>query len=357
MPPSSGEPWIWLISVRPRSRWCSMAKRQPFGRTLIDRPDGAAMRRRPRSPSRGVSKVRMASSVLSRGRVRTPAERYLAGKASPDSLFGESGPSELCRWGCIGRRGLDGGPARCVSAGRPSRRRRCRSTAPPPPSAARPPPTRSATRSTASTRRRSPSEIHDHDDGSGRWDVGGLFDGAPGRGRRSPCSRRPTARPTSRWRGSRTGTGWRRSSAELTPVEAGRFVVYGSHDRGAHRAATASASRSRRRRPSAPATTRRRKAASSRSTGWCGAGLVRAARRRHRRRHRRPRDGGGLGLAGTAVAGDIDPLATRTARANVAANGLADRVACVTGGGLPPPAAARGARPTASSSRTSSPGR
>ena len=40
------------------------------------------------------------------------------------------------------------------------------------------------------------------------------------------------------------------------------------------------------------------RAASWRSTGWCGAGCVRAAGRRHRRRHRRPRHGGGLGLAG-----------------------------------------------------------
>ena len=35
-----------------------------------------------------------------------------------------------------------------------------------------------------------------------------------------------------------------------------------------------------------------------------------------------------------AIAGDIDPLATATARANVAANGLAGRVACVTAAGF-----------------------
>ena len=35
-----------------------------------------------------------------------------------------------------------------------------------------------------------------------------------------------------------------------------------------------------------------------------------------------------------AVAGDVDPLATATARANVAANGLAGRVACVTAAGF-----------------------
>jgi ribosomal protein L11 methyltransferase len=36
----------------------------------------------------------------------------------------------------------------------------------------------------------------------------------------------------------------------------------------------------------------------------------------------------------TAIAGDIDPLATATARENVAANGLGGRVACVTAAGF-----------------------
>jgi len=35
-----------------------------------------------------------------------------------------------------------------------------------------------------------------------------------------------------------------------------------------------------------------------------------------------------------AVAGDVDPLATATARENLAANGVAGLVACVTAGGL-----------------------
>ena len=59
MPPSSGEPWIWLTSVRPRSRRCSIEKSEPFGSTLIARPEGLVMRRRPRSSSRGSSKVRV----------------------------------------------------------------------------------------------------------------------------------------------------------------------------------------------------------------------------------------------------------------------------------------------------------
>jgi ribosomal protein L11 methyltransferase len=45
----------------------------------------------------------------------------------------------------------------------------------------------------------------------------------------------------------------------------------------------------------------------------------------------------------SAVAGDIDPVATETARANVAANGLAARVACVTAAGFRHPRLAEGA--------------
>ena len=44
-----------------------------------------------------------------------------------------------------------------------------------------------------------------------------------------------------------------------------------------------------------------------------------------------------------AIAGDIDALATATARANVAANGLADRVACVTSAGFRHPRLRAGA--------------
>ena len=64
IPPSSGEPCTWLISVRPRSCRCSIAKMQPLGRTLSDRPDWFVIRRRPRSPSPGVSKVRAAGGVI-----------------------------------------------------------------------------------------------------------------------------------------------------------------------------------------------------------------------------------------------------------------------------------------------------
>ena len=45
----------------------------------------------------------------------------------------------------------------------------------------------------------------------------------------------------------------------------------------------------------------------------------------------------------TAIAGDIDPLATATARENVAANGLGGRVACVTAAGFRHPRLRAGA--------------
>ena len=65
IPPWIGEPWTWLISVRPRSCWCSIANTHPLGRTLIERPDRLAMRRRP-SPLLGTSRRHGgASSVVS----------------------------------------------------------------------------------------------------------------------------------------------------------------------------------------------------------------------------------------------------------------------------------------------------
>lgn len=68
---------------------------------------------------------------------------------------------------------------------------------------------------------------------------------------------------------------------------------------------------------------------------------------RHGRVARRVADiGGGTGVLAmaavsiwpaTAVAGDIDPLATTTARANTAANGLAGHIRCVTAAGFAHP--------------------
>ncbi len=121
--------------------------------------------------------------------------------------------------------------------------------------------------------------------------------------------------------------------AELTPVAAGRFVVFGSHDRD---------------RLPANRIGLEIEAAQAFGTGHhattqgCLTALDRLARRGLVAR--RVADiGGGTGVLAmaaaalwpaAAIAGDIDPLATATARANVAANGLSRRVACVTAAGL-----------------------
>lgn len=175
-------------------------------------------------------------------------------------------------------------------------------------------------------------EVHDHDDGSGLWDVGGLFDAAP-----DPVALTLLARahgaPDFVVSKVEDRDWVAQVRAELTPVEAGRFVVFGSHDRariGPHRVGLEI------------------EAAEAFGTGHhattqgCLTALDRLARKGVR--PRRVADiGGGTGVLAMAaasvwpvraIAGDIDPLATRTARANVAANGLAERVACVTAAGF-----------------------
>ena len=89
IPPSSGEPCTWLISVRPRSRWCSMAKRQPLGRTQIARPDWFAMLRRPDHFRRASQRCerRGASSSVSRLRpMGWPAAAHRNGNRPPLSV-------------------------------------------------------------------------------------------------------------------------------------------------------------------------------------------------------------------------------------------------------------------------------
>jgi ribosomal protein L11 methyltransferase len=185
------------------------------------------------------------------------------------------------------------------------------------------------------------SDVHDHDDGSGLWDVGGHFDGRP-----DPAGLALLARV----HGAPDFTVTRIEArdwvaqvrAELTPVAAGRFIVHGSHDRDrvpAHRIGLEI------------------EAAQAFGTGHhattqgCLAALDRLARAGFRAR--RVADiGGGTGVLAMAavllwpahaVAGDIDPVATATARANVAVNGLAARVTCVTAPGFRHPRLRRGA--------------
>lgn len=186
------------------------------------------------------------------------------------------------------------------------------------------------------------TDVHDRGDGSGLWEVGGHFD------------RRPDAAGLALVAQLYGGPDFRtaavedcdwvaRVRAELTPVRAGRFVVYGSHDRA---------------RISAHLVGLEIEAAQAFGTGHhattqgCLVALDRLARRGLVAR-RLVDIGGGTGVLAMAackiwparaVAGDLDPVATSTARANVAANGLARRIACITAAGFRHPRIAAGAR-------------
>ena len=74
------------------------------------------------------------------------------------------------------------------------------------------------------------SDIYDHDDGSGLWDTAGLFDGPPDVAGLALLARLHAAPDFTIVRVEERD--WvAQVRAELVPVEAGRFVVYGSHDR------------------------------------------------------------------------------------------------------------------------------
>lgn len=185
------------------------------------------------------------------------------------------------------------------------------------------------------------SEVFDHDDGSGRWDAGGLFDGLPDAAGLAILAEVHGAPDFSVVRVE--DRDWvAQVRAELTPVEAGRFVVYGSHDR-----ARIAPNRIGLEIEAAQAFGTGHHA----TTQGCLTALDRLARRGLTAR--RVADiGGGTGVLAmaaasiwpvTAVAGDIDPLATATARENVAANGLGGRIACVTAAGFRHPRLRAGA--------------
>jgi ribosomal protein L11 methyltransferase len=175
-------------------------------------------------------------------------------------------------------------------------------------------------------------DLHDRDDGSGLWDVGGLFDGRPDAVGLALLARLHGAPDFAVARVE--DRDWvAQVRAELTPVAAGRFVVFGSHDRA---------------RLPANRVGLEIEAAQAFGTGHhattqgCLLALDRLARTGWRA-GRVADIGGGTGVlamaaaslwSARAVAGDIDPLASWTARANVAANGLAGRVACVTAAGF-----------------------
>lgn len=186
------------------------------------------------------------------------------------------------------------------------------------------------------------TEVHDHDDGSGRWDAGGLFDGPPDAAGLALLAELHGAPDFVVERVD--DRDWvAQVRAELTPVAAGRFVVYGSHDRE---------------RIPPNRIGLEIEAAQAFGTGHhattqgCLIALDRLARQGFAAR--RVADiGGGTGVLAMAaarlwparaLAGDIDPLATETARANVAANGLATRVGCVTAAGFRQPRLIGGGR-------------
>jgi ribosomal protein L11 methyltransferase len=156
------------------------------------------------------------------------------------------------------------------------------------------------------------SDLHDRDDGSGLWEVAGLFAEAPDQAGLALLARAYGAPDFALARVE--DRDWvAQVRAELTPVAAGRFVVHGSHDRarvGPNRVALEI------------------EAAEAFGTGHhattlgCLVALDRLARQ---------------GLVARRVAdigGGTGVLAMAAARANVAANGLARRVACVTAAGF-----------------------
>lgn len=174
-------------------------------------------------------------------------------------------------------------------------------------------------------------DVHDHDDGTGAWDAEGLFDGVPDAVGLALLAEMHAA-PDFRVAVVEERDWVAQVRAELTPVAAGRFVVHGSHDR-----ARVPVNRIGLLIEAAQAFGTGHHA----TTQGCLTALDRLARRGFR-----PRTvadiGGGTGvLAMGAVAlwpkaqvlaGDIDPMATRTARENAAANGR--RVGCVTAAGF-----------------------
>ena len=184
------------------------------------------------------------------------------------------------------------------------------------------------------------SEVHDHDDGTGLWDAGGLFDGPPDAAGLALLARLHGAPDFTVARVE--DRDWvAQVQAELTPVEAGRFVVFGSHDR--ERVAP---NRVRLEIEAAQAFGTGHHA----TTQGCLLALDRlvqaraggAAGRRHRRRDRRARHGGGVGLAGDGRSPATSTRWRPRRRGRTwRRTGSAARVACVTARRVPPPAAAR----------------
>jgi ribosomal protein L11 methyltransferase len=177
---------------------------------------------------------------------------------------------------------------------------------------------------------------HDRDDGTGIWEVSAYFDGRPDDTALMLLAR---AHEAPDFAVAPVGTrDWlAQVRAGLTPVDAGRITVFGSHDRD---------------RIAPNRISLEIEAALAFGTGHhattraCLLALDRLSRAGLAFREMADIGGGTgvLAMAGCrlwplrAVAGDIDAVATETARANVAANGLSARIRCVTAAGFRHPA-------------------
>lgn len=174
------------------------------------------------------------------------------------------------------------------------------------------------------------------EDGSGTWEVGGYFEAAPDIAGLALLAQIHGAKPFAV--SELPETDWvAHVKRELTPVEAGRFFVYGSHDAD---------------KVPQDCEPLLIEAAMAFGTGHHGTtqGCLRALDRLA--------DGGFIGRSvadigcgtavlamgaariwpGTMLASDIDEVAVDVARANVIANGLEGRVDCVEAAGFDHPA-------------------
>lgn len=179
--------------------------------------------------------------------------------------------------------------------------------------------------------------VFEIEDGSGLWEVGGYFEEKPSEAELAVLAAAFEAKPFAV--SELPETDWvAKVRRELVPVEAGRFFVYGSHDadkvpQGNDRVALLI------------------EAAMAFGTGHHGTtlGCLRA--------YDRELDAGrvpvrvadvGCGTAVLAmaaaatskaevVAGDLDPVAVDVAKANLAANDMAGRIACVEAAGFDAP--------------------
>jgi ribosomal protein L11 methyltransferase len=180
------------------------------------------------------------------------------------------------------------------------------------------------------------SGVHDRDDGSGVWEVGAYFEGRPDAAALAVLA---AVHGAAEFAVAPVGTrDWlAQVRAGLTPVEAGRFTVYGSHDRA---------------RVAPNRIGLEIEAALAFGTGHHattrGCLLALDGLARSGRRYARVADiGTGTGVLAMAaarlwparvLAADVDPTATATARMNLAANRAAIRVRTLTAAGFRHPA-------------------